>query len=115
MQMLSARVLHNGAAVLPATDGVDTQLRSFPELRITDAAPIASEELAAHQPSIRWMAAALLVDLALADGATDGLDELRALSTEAARQGTGDEFDKILARATDRTPAEAARIREVSA
>ena len=101
--------------VIGANDGTDTYLRSYPELAIDGAVRLPDGELTEHEPSIRWMAAALLVDLALADGATEQLDELRALSTEAARQGTGSEFDKILARATDRTAAETARIREGNA
>ncbi len=112
IQQLAAQVVKSGSQVIGANDGTDTYLRSYPELAIDGAVWLHDGEIAEYEPSIRWMAAALLVDLALADGATEQLDELRALSTEAVRHGTGVEFDKILARATDRTAAEAARIRE---
>lgn len=111
LQLLSARVLRSGAAALGDNDVVETYLSSYPDLDIAGATPIANDELGSHEPSVRWMAAALLVDLALCNGAANGMDDLRRLSGEAERQGTADEFDKILARATDRTPAQASRIR----
>lgn len=111
IQQLAARVVKSGSQVIGVNDGVEAYFRSYPELAIDGALRLEDGEMAAYEPSIRWMAAALLVDLALTDGVTENLDELRSLSAEALRQGTGVEFDKILARATDRTPAEAARIR----
>ncbi len=113
IQKLTARVVKSGCEALGANEGTDAYCRSYPELAIDAATRIGDAELADYEPSVRWMAAALLVDLALADGASDELDEVRSLSAEAARQGTGAEFDKILARATDRTAVEAAQLREV--
>ncbi len=105
LQALTARVLRSGADAA-GDQHAETYLQSYPELRIDAAAPVADGELGDHQPSVRWMAAGLLVDIGLSDGPDDGLQRLRDLSNEATRQGTADEFVKILARATDRTPAE---------
>jgi hypothetical protein len=72
---------------------------------------LADGELSQAQPSIRHLAAAILVDLAMACEATDDLDDLRLLSNEADRLGLAAEFDRVLAKATDRSPAEAKRLR----
>lgn len=76
--------------------------------------PPDDEALAAAQPSVRHLAAALLVDVVMADD--DGsLEHVRRLSREADRLGVADEFDKILSRATERTVAEARRLRDDAA
>lgn len=90
-------------------DGVATYVRSYPDLTVADAAPIGDGELADHQASIRWLAAAVLVDLALCEGRSDGLDRIRVLAREAERQGVADEFERVLTRATDRQTARSVR------
>ena len=112
MQELTRRVLATGRSAIPSSSGADTYLRSYPDLDVTGAQPLPVGELTDHEPSVRWMSAAILVDLVLADGATDTLDEVRGVSAAAERLGVATEFDKILGRATDRSTAEAARLRE---
>ena len=120
IQHLTARVLsaaqQNAASTdVGASDGVTNYLDNFPELSDIDAAsPIDRGELADQQASVRWLAASLLVDLALVDDNIDGLAELQAFSAEAQRQGVAAEFDKILARATDRSEVEARKLREAT-
>jgi len=60
--------------------------------------------LADRAPSVRHLCGALLVDVALApEGRATGLDRISPISQEADRLGVAAEFDKILARATERT------------
>ena len=112
MQELTRRVLATGKSAIPSSGGADTYARSYPDLDVESAQPLPVGELADHEPSVRWMSAAILVDLVLADGATDTLDEVRGVSAAAERLGVATEFDKILGRATERSAAEAARLRE---
>ncbi len=111
LQELVRRVLRSGADIVGENEGTDSYLASYPEFDLSAVTPVADGELTGHEPSIRWMAAAMLVDLALCDGSSEGLDDLRNLSMEAERQGVADEFDKVLARAMDRTPPQTHRIR----
>lgn len=100
------------ATVAGAATGADRSTSAFvagAELRT----PPADGELAEAEPSVRHMAGALLVDLALTDDSLAGLTELRLLSREADRIGVATEFDKILSRATDRTVGEARKLREL--
>lgn len=75
--------------------------------------PPADGELAEAEPSVRHLAGALLVDIAMTDDSLSGLTELRELSREADRIGVAGEFDKILSKATDRTVSEARKLREM--
>ncbi|MFV0259982.1 MAG: M48 family metalloprotease [Acidimicrobiales bacterium] len=108
LRELTARVLRSGAAAAAdlgdgeTTDGVDTYIRSYPDLAVADAAPIGDGELADHEASVRWLAAAILVDIALSEDGSGGLDEIRALAGEADRLGVADEFERILGRANGR-------------
>jgi hypothetical protein len=118
LQELTARVLASGAEVLDHVSAdVELYLRSFPELPLEPArraalTPLAGDELADCTPSVRHFAAALLVDLALAHaGASAGLADLRAFADEAARIAVAEEFDKVLARATERPVADIRSLR----
>lgn len=60
--------------------------------------------LADHEPSVRHLCGALLVDVALsAEGRATALHRIAPLAQEAERLGVVDEFDKILARAIERS------------
>lgn len=132
LQTLAARVLNTTTGPAnrrPPSDAVADYIAHYtvrytapdpdPNLgRAVDAAdavasdrPIADDELADLAPSVRWFAASLLVDLALVDDEVDDLADLRAMSAEAERQGVAEEFDKILAKATDRSRAEVGALR----
>ncbi len=74
--------------------------------------PLSDGELSEAEPSVRHLAGALLVDLAMTDDSLSGLSELRELSREADRIGVAAEFDKILSKATDRTVADARKLRD---
>ncbi len=120
LQQLTARVLRSGSTVATAAtadsgQAIADQLAYFHDLNLiptgSGAEPITDDELSAHTPSVRWYAAALLVDLALVDDHLDDLAGLRALSAEAARQGVAAEFDKILAKATDRPKPDIEQLR----
>ena len=146
LQKLSARVLSAGRRVVGPSPAVDAHLAAFPSsppsLSAAPAHPHPPEpaglddgELAAATPSVRHLAAALLVDLALvaddepeaddlSDPAVDaddenhddervepGLGPLRALSAEAERIGVEADYDRILAGATAQTLADVRRLR----
>ena len=110
LQTLTARVLATAAGSSPS-DAVADYLRRYPDLVLAGRTPIADGELTELAPSVRWFAASLLVDLALVDDDVDDLADLRAMSAEADRQGVVDEFDKILAKATEQTRSEVAALR----
>ena len=113
VEVLSGRVL--AAAVSaggPPSSDTQNYLTGFDRLDVESAAPLADGELAELMPSIRYLCAALLVDVALVgDDAGRGLEHVRAFSLEAERLGVAAEFDKILGRATEQTVAEVRRIR----
>lgn len=110
LQVLASRVLATATGSSPS-DAVIDHLRRYADLALQEAEPIAEGELTAMAPSVRWFAASLLVDLALVDDEVDDLADLRAMSTEADRQGVADEFDKILAKATEQTRSEVVALR----
>lgn len=113
LQTLTARVLATATrrSDRVASDAVSDHLRRYTDLRLDGAEPVGDGELAELAPSVRWFAAALLVDLALVDDEIDDLADLRAMSAEADRQGVADEFDKILAKATERSRADVTGLR----
>jgi hypothetical protein len=117
VQALTARVLAGGASSSGGSTDVELYLRNFPELPLAASqraslTVVGAGELAEHTPSIRHLAASLLVDLALADaGPSVGLADLRSFADEAARIGVADEFDRILARATERPVADVRSMR----
>lgn len=120
LQNLVDRVLTAGKRTLGDTassSGIRSYLDRYPSRddHVSPPSPPNDDELVGAQPSVRHLAAALLVDLAMTDDSLGGLDDLRRLSLEADRLGVADEFDKILAKATDRTAAEARRIRDNAA
>lgn len=125
MQRLTERILRSGIAAytdgdlegarLDDADALESYLGAYPGLEVRAAQPIHDGELAGYQPSIRWMAAAMLVDLVLLADAPDSLDDVVRVSAEARRQGVHDEFDLILAKATDQTVAQTSAIRRVGA
>lgn len=115
MHDMVAAVMAGGIRSSPSlglSAGAAGYVKSYPMSTATPAKPPGDRQLSASQPSVRYLGAAVLVDLALVDDELDGLDELRALSREAERVGVGEEFDRILSRATERTPAETRRLRQ---
>ncbi|MDH3298982.1 MAG: hypothetical protein OES24_00575 [Acidimicrobiia bacterium] len=116
LRTLAARVLAT-ATGSSASDTVTDYLAHYVDLAADRAdgaeegKPVGNGELAELSPSVRWFAASLLVDLALVDDEVDDLADLRAMSAEAERQGVAEEFDKILARATEQTRSEVAALR----
>lgn len=123
LQRLAERVLATTVAAGRPTAGSDRStsdavgdyLARYGDLDIDGAKPIAKDELGELAPSVRWFAASLLVDRALVDDRVDDLGDLRAMSAEADRQGVAEEFDKILAKATEQTRAEVAALRSRTA
>ncbi|MEO6571042.1 MAG: hypothetical protein ABIO83_05795, partial [Ilumatobacteraceae bacterium] len=120
LQRLAADVLAAGAAVAGthAAD-VSAYVRNYPELALvapgSGAATLSDGELVDCAPSVRFLAGALLVDLALSHaGPEAGLGGLQAFSDEASRLGVADEFDKILARAVERPVADVRSVRSMS-
>ena len=114
VQAMVARVLHGGLEAMgeaAGRPGVVSYAGNYPDLDITSTDRVDDLELQTAQPSIRHLAGALLVDLALTDDSLDGLSDLAVVSREAERIGVAAEFDKIFAKATNRTPAEAKRLR----
>ncbi len=124
VQRLIGRVLNHGQTLLadrrgpdpnnPRTHRLSAYLANYPELtsdHADRAQPLDDGELSEAQPSIRQLTAAFLVDLAMACEDSDSLDDLRRLSGEADRLGVATEFDRVLAKATDRSPAETKRLR----
>jgi len=114
VQSLAAQVLVAGQQVIgqaATSTGVTSYLARYRTGPDRPTPPI-DGALSEAQPSIRHLAAALLVDLVMTDDSLGGLGELRMLSAEADRLGVGSEFDKILSKATDRTVAETRRLRE---
>ncbi len=110
LQTLAARVLAT-ATRRSSSDAVADHLARYADLAVAGAAPVTPGELREASPSVRWFAASLLVDLALVDDQVDDLGDLRAMSAEADRQGVAEEFDKILAKATEQTGAAVAALR----
>ena len=122
MRILTARVLATATAG-SRSDAVSAYLSHYGEppagiakpisnaKPIGNVKPVGNGELAELAPSVRWLAASLLVDLALVDDEVDDLGDLRAMSAEAERQGVAEEFDRILAKATEQTKAEVAALR----
>ena len=110
LQTLAARVLATAGGPSPS-EAVSDYVAQYPDLTVDDADQIGNGELAELSPSVRWFAASLLVDLALVDDEVDDLADLRAMSAEADRQGVAEEFDKILAKATEQSRAEIAGLR----
>ncbi len=128
IQEIVSRVLASAGAISTGdeTDGADADdgddavdgraddfrsyVRNYPGLEPAGSEPIGDGELADATPSVRHLVGALLVDVALL-GDGDGLDRTGAFSREAERQGVGDEFDKVLSRATERTLAEVRKLR----
>jgi len=116
LQSLVAQVLVAGESALgeaAVAPGVQAYLGSYPRSKDRPSAPV-DGALSQAQPSVRHLAAALLVDLCMANDSLGGLGELRSVSKEADRLGISTEFDKVLGKATDRTVAEARRLRDVA-
>lgn len=113
LQTLTARVLATATrrSGRPASEAVTDHLGRYSELTLDGVEPIGDGELAELAPSVRWFAASLLVDLALVDDEVDDLADLRAMSAEANREGVADEFDRILAKATEQSRSEVAALR----
>jgi hypothetical protein len=126
LQKLTARVLGTGLRIAMADStrpsSPPAYARQFPELGLANRAaspdPLTIDELAGCTGSVRHLAAALLVDLTLvgddgdnANGVSSGLDRVGAFTVEAYRIGVGAEFEKLLARAVDRTVADLRRSR----
>ncbi len=109
---LVRRVLAGAHPLLPSDDAIDAHVRHLASVtELGRVRPIDDAELVTVTPSIRHLAAAQLVDLAFVPREGDGLGELRVLSHEAERIGVAAEFDKIVAKASDRTVAQARRLR----
>lgn len=117
VQRLVDQVLAAGSHALgeaTSRSGIAAYLDRYPKHDLAPSPP-SDGALREMQPSIRHLCGAVLVDLALADDALGGLDELRSLSREAERLGVEVEFDKILSKASDRTMAETRRLRSTEA
>lgn len=72
--------------------------------------------LADQEPSVRHLCGALLVDVALAsEGRATALDRIAPVAREAERLGVAAEFDKILARATERSARDLRKLRVAGA
>ncbi|MEP1126348.1 MAG: M48 family metalloprotease [Ilumatobacter sp.] len=113
IQEIVSRVLASAGSIDASDDGTEdfrSYVRNYPDLEPARAEPILDGELADATPSVRHLVGALLVDVALL-GDGDGLDRTGAFSREAQRQGVGDEFDKVLSRATERTLADVRKLR----
>ena len=105
LQQLTRRVLASGARVAgDQSADVAQYLRNVPELdvdprRLDTIDPLIDDELSEATPSVRHLCGALLVDLALS---ADDLEGVRTFEEEATRVGVGDEFQKLLTKATAR-------------
>lgn len=105
-------MLSSARTVSGDDEEVRSYLTNYTELKILDDDAVGDEELAKASPSVRHLCGALLVDVALlGDGDGEGLERLTELSHEAQRQGVGAEFDKVFAKATERTLAEVRKLR----
>jgi len=113
VQGVTARVLASAGSVVGVDDHFRSYLRNYPELATQIDDRIVDGELTDLSPSVRYLAGALLVDVALL-GDGDGLDRTASFSREADRQGVGAEFDKVLSRATEQTLAEVRKLRSGS-
>ncbi len=116
LQALTARVLSAGVQLDGRAEASLAYVRNYPELAIVDglanATVLAADELTNCTPSVRHLCAALLADFALIDDdVATGLDRIGAYAKEATRIGVGNEFDKIVARATERTLADMRALR----
>lgn len=111
LQQLTGNVLASGVRASitddASADDVAAHIAMFPaEVRAAadGATPIDDEALAGHEPSVRHLCGALLVDVALAsEGRATGVDRIAPVAQVAHRLGVANEFDKILARATERS------------
>ena len=86
-------------------------MRNYPALPALAKDRIGDGELTDCSPSVRYLAGALLADVALLD---PGKGLIQALSREADRQGVAAEYDKVLSRATKQTLAEVRKLRSPS-
>lgn len=122
LQELTGQVLACGTRVIGTdSDELTSHIELFPaDVRsqlpdgrsAVDAPALGDGVLASREPSIRHLAGALLVDVALAsDGRATPLDHIAPVSREADRLGVAAEFDKILARATDRSSRDVRKLR----
>lgn len=98
---------------VPSGHEIDTHIGMFPQAVRTavaddrgplDGRALEDGALTDHEPSVRHLCGALLVDIALApEGRATGVDRIAPVAQEADRIGVAAEFDKILARATERS------------
>lgn len=104
LQQLSAQVLTGVTPIVAAlpeapVDQVELHLTTFDSLDVSTARPLDDGALADASSSVRNLAAALVLDVAMLlrrEGAA--LDDLKQLSIEARRIGVGDEFHTLLTR-----------------
>ena len=119
IRSLTADVIRHGLATTGLCEGHRSYVSSFvdnPEVldlatsSAFDAPPL---DLTAVEPSIRQLAAALLVDLVLTVDDTDDVTDraLHQLSDGAGNIGVASEFDRLLSKATGRTLAEVRKLR----
>lgn len=114
----SKRVADSHDSAVDGTDApsgheIDTHIEMFPQAVRTavagdrgplDGRALEDGALTDREPSVRHLCGALLVDIALApEGRATGVDRIAPVAQEADRIGVAAEFDKILARATERS------------
>ncbi|HUF99702.1 MAG TPA: hypothetical protein VMM60_16360 [Ilumatobacter sp.] len=104
LQVLSARVLAGAvpkARVIVDTpdDDIDVHLAHLDSLDFDGATPLDDSELLEGSASVRHLAAALILDIAMLLRRADAdLDDLNLFTAEAHRIGVADQFDALLAR-----------------
>ena len=114
LQDLAGQVLASGQRAVMAgpsvrrSDGIDRDVQlhieTFPLAVQTSTEELADEALTSLEPSVRHFCGALLVDVALApSGRSTEIAHIAPVAREADRLGVANEFDKILARATERS------------
>ena len=110
IQEITGRVLSSARQVAGDDESVGSYLKNYYELNLDVAQGVGDEELVSASASVKHLAAALVVDMVMA-GDGDGLGWLSDFSREAARQGIGPEFDKVLSKATEQTLGEVRKLR----
>ena len=115
LQDLAGQVLASGQRAVMADpsatssadeidDDVELHIETFPLAVQASTGELADDALTSLEPSVRHFCGALLVDVALApSGRTTEIAHIAPVAREADRLGIANEFDKILARATDRS------------
>lgn len=119
IRALTAQVIQYGLATTGLCEGHRSYVSSFVDnptvldFAKSSAIKLPNLDLQTHEPSVRQLAAALLVDLVLTIDDSDEVTDraTHQLSDGAGRIGVAAEFDRLFSRATGRTLAEVRRFR----